>query len=122
MRNKKILICDDDKDILAVLSMILTAAGFEVITENNSLNVFSLAKNEQPGLLLLDLWMPSLNGDQVLKTLKQDPETSHLPVMFISASTEVETIAVQSGANGYISKPFEIKDLISKIENTLATA
>lgn len=74
--NKKILICDDDEGILDVLALILEDAGFDTVTEINSLNVYKAIETEQPDLLLLDLWMPVLSGDQVLRMLKIDHKTT----------------------------------------------
>lgn len=119
MNNKKILVCDDDVDILSVLSLILTNAGYRVITESNSQQVGALVQQEVPDILLLDLWMPILNGDEVLKDLKAKGLARELPVLFISASPDVAAVVEESGANGYITKPFEITELISKIETTL---
>jgi DNA-binding response OmpR family regulator len=117
--SKKVLICDDDEGILDMLAMILEDAGFETISEINSLNVNKLIEQEQPDLLLLDLWMPVLSGDQVLKMLKKNPETSNLPVIIISASIEGEKIATEAGANNFIAKPFDLDELIDKVQELL---
>jgi DNA-binding response OmpR family regulator len=117
--SKKVLICDDDEGILDMLTMILEDAGFETISEINSLNVNKLIEQEQPDLLLLDLWMPVLSGDQVLKMLKKNPETSNLPVIIISASIEGEKIATEAGANNFIAKPFDLDELIDKVQELL---
>ncbi|RYY30563.1 MAG: response regulator transcription factor [Sphingobacteriaceae bacterium] len=114
--SKKILICDDDAGILDMLSIILEDAGFETISELNSLNVYKVIQTEKPDLLLLDLWMPVLSGDQVLKTIRVDPEKKNLPVLVISASMEGRTIAREAGANDYLAKPFDIDQLINKVK------
>ncbi|MGI4728396.1 MAG: response regulator transcription factor [Janthinobacterium lividum] len=117
--NKKILICDDDEGILHMLSFILEDAGFDTIGEANSLNIFKQIRNEQPDLLLLDLWMPVLTGDQVLKTLRVDPDKMNLPVIIISASMEGKNIASEAGANDFLAKPFDIEQLISKVNSLI---
>lgn len=117
--SKKILICDDDQGILDMVELILEDAGFDIISEINSLNVYKLILAEQPDLLLLDLWMPVLSGDQVLQTLKHSPETNSLPVIIISASIEGKRIAERAGANDFLAKPFDINELISKIQNLI---
>lgn len=114
--NKKILICDDDEGILDMLSIILEDAGFEIISELNSLNIYKVIQNEQPDLLLLDLWMPVLSGDQVLRTIRIDPEKKNLPVIVISASMEGKSIAHEAGADDYLAKPFDIELLIHKVK------
>jgi DNA-binding response OmpR family regulator len=116
---KKVLICDDDEGIADLLVMVLEEAGFNAISEINSLNVYRVIEEEQPDLLLLDLWMPVLSGDQVLKILKSNPKTSNLPVIVISASMEGKKIATLSGANDFLAKPFDIDQLVAKVHQQL---
>ncbi|WP_074586228.1 response regulator [Pedobacter antarcticus] len=112
---KKIMICDDDNGILEMMEMIIEEFGFEVFTEANSVNVLKRLESEKPDLLLLDIWMPVLSGDQVLKTIKAEPKFSSLPVIMYSASAEGHIIAEKSGASDYIAKPFDMNDLEAKI-------
>jgi DNA-binding response OmpR family regulator len=119
MTNKKILICDDDEGILEMLEMILEDTGYDIVPERNSLNIYNLINQEHPDLLLLDLWMPVLSGDQVLRTLKTNPDTSKLPVIIISASTEGKHIAREAGADEFIAKPFDVNQLIIKVKEIL---
>jgi DNA-binding response OmpR family regulator len=116
---KKVLVCDDDEAIAELLVMVLEEAGFNAISEINSLNVYRLIEKEQPDLLLLDLWMPVLSGDQVLKRLKNNPKTSNLPVIVISASIEGKRIATLSGASDFLAKPFDIDQVIAKVHQHL---
>jgi CheY-like chemotaxis protein len=116
MMSKKVLVCDDDEGILDMVSFVLEDSGFEVIPESNSLNVYNLIEKEKPDLLLLDLWMPVLSGDQVLKILRSNPKTKYLPVIVISASTEGQKIAQEAGASAFIAKPFDIDQLINRVE------
>jgi DNA-binding response OmpR family regulator len=120
MMNKKILICDDDEDILEMLELILEDTGYEIITERNSLNLNHLIESRSPDLIILDLWMPALSGDEVLRNLRKNPETENLPVIVISASREGEFIADQAGASGYIAKPFDYDELLFKIDQQLS--
>jgi DNA-binding response OmpR family regulator len=116
---KKVLICDDDEGIADLLVMVLEEAGFDAFSEINSLNVYRVIEQQQPDLLLLDLWMPMLSGDQVLKILKSNPKTSSLPVIVISASLEGKKIAALSGASDFLAKPFDIDQLIAKVHAQL---
>jgi len=109
------MICDDDSGILEMMAMIIEEYGFEVFTEANSVNVLKDLEREKPDLLLLDIWMPILSGDQILKTIKAEPKFSSLPVIMYSASTEGFAIAQKAGADDYISKPFDMNDLEAKI-------
>jgi DNA-binding response OmpR family regulator len=117
--NKKILICDDDEGILDMLAFVLEDSGFDVIPEKNSMNVYSLIEKEQPDLLLLDLWMPVLSGDQVLRVLKSNPQTRGLPVIVVSASTEGQKIARDAGASDFLAKPFDIDQLVNRVHHML---
>jgi DNA-binding response OmpR family regulator len=112
---KKIMVCDDDPGILEMMVMIIEEYGFEVYTEVNSVNVLKDLEREKPDLLLLDIWMPILSGDQILKTIKAEPKFSNLPIIMYSASAEGLAIAQKAGADDYISKPFDMNDLEAKI-------
>jgi DNA-binding response OmpR family regulator len=113
------MICDDDKAILELIEIVLADSGYRVIAEQNSLNLYDLIAREKPDLLLLDLWMPLLSGDQVLMHLRSNPETKDLPVIVLSASTNGHKVANEAGANDYLAKPFDIDELLYHIENIL---
>ncbi len=118
--SKKILICDDDEGILDLLTMLLEDNGFDVIAEQSSLNVYKIIESEHPDLLILDLWMPVLSGDQVLRMLKNNPATQTLPVMIISASMEGKQIAVLAGADDFMAKPFDVNTLVERVKKFLS--
>lgn len=118
----KILICDDDEGILDLVELVLKEEGYEVIPEINSLNVANLVGSEHPDLVVLDLWMPVLSGDQVLRNLRNDPTTKNLPVMVISASGDGKTIAMNAGANDFIPKPFDLDQLLGRVKALLEAA
>jgi DNA-binding response OmpR family regulator len=120
--NKKIIICDDDEGILEMVAIILEDFGYTTIAEQNSLNLYKLIEQEKPDLLLLDLWMPVLSGDQVLLFLRSQEQTKSLPVIVLSASTDGPEIAFKAGASDYIAKPFDIDHLIDCIEANLFIA
>ncbi len=119
MTNKKIIVCDDDEGILDMLTFVLEDSGYNVIAEPNSLNVLQLVKKERPDLLMVDLWMPVLSGDQVVKRLKAEDSTRNIPVIVISASTDGKKIAYEAGADRYIAKPFDIDQLIDKVQEAI---
>jgi CheY-like chemotaxis protein len=119
MRQKTILICDDDESVLEILCLILDKSGFNVIAEKNSLNVFSMVDRINPDLLLIDLWMPALKGDEVIRSLKNNPVTKSLPIILISASPGAAKIAAETGADGFLAKPFLLEDLMWVIESKL---
>ena len=116
----KIMICDDDEGILDLLELVLRDEGYETIPEINSLNVAQIVDREHPDLLLLDLWMPVLSGDQVLRTLRDNPKTRELPVIVISASNDGKSIAMNAGATDFVSKPFDLDKLVNQVKSLLA--
>ena len=120
MKGKTILICDDDESVIEILTLVLRSQGFAVISEVNSLNIFAIIKDGQPDLLLVDFWMPALNGDEVIRNLKNDPSTKNLPVILISASVDAELVAAQTGADAFIAKPFQLEELLAVIQSKLS--
>ncbi|MBD8081630.1 response regulator [Chryseobacterium caseinilyticum] len=121
MNAKKILICDDDQGILDVLEMTLELEGFMVNTEINSTNLLKVIENIKPDLLLMDLWMPVLSGDQLLNIIRLSDNIKNLPVIIFSASVDGNQIATAAGADGFISKPFDLDHLITKVQDVLAS-
>lgn len=117
--SKKIMVCDDNQGILDILEILLESEGFEGITEINSKNLIKELKTNEPDLLLLDLWMPVLSGDQILKLLRTSAEYKRLPVIVFSANVDGNTIAENAGATAFVPKPFDMDDLVSKIRSFL---
>jgi DNA-binding response OmpR family regulator len=118
-KDKTILICDDDEGILDMLEIVLEDTGYHIVAIQNSLNIYDQIEKVHPDLILLDLWMPVLSGDQVVRNLRSNAETSGLPVIIISASSDGRKIAADSGANDFIAKPFDVNDLIDKVQGYL---
>lgn len=118
MNNKKILVCDDDLGILEMIELILQEEGYVVITVEKSVNALRTIQSEKPDLVLLDIWMPVISGDQVLRSMKADRLI--IPVLMYSASSDGEAIAKTAGADDYIAKPFDINKLLNKIRSLLA--
>ena len=119
MKNKKIMVCDDDQGILDVLKILLETEDFIVYTEIDSTQVIDEILTHSPDLLLLDLWMPLLPGDQVLKSIRNTDKIKNLPVIVLSASVDGKDISADAGADNFVAKPFDLDDLILKINNLL---
>ncbi|WP_412465955.1 response regulator [Pedobacter sp. KLB.chiD] len=119
MDKKKIMICDDDEGIIDVLEMILDEVGHTVISVNDSLKVQAAIDKEQPDLLILDLWMPRLSGQEVLKHLRKNSEHHQLKVIVISASRDGEQVATDAGANQFIAKPFDLNNILDSVNALL---
>jgi len=113
---KKILIIEDEKNIVTSLKMFFEYLGFAVITSDNGSGGLYLAKHEYPDIILLDLVLPEIDGFNVCNLLKNDEKTKNIPIIIISARTSKEEIdkAISLGAKNYIAKPFSI-DQIKKI-------
>lgn len=117
---KKLLICDDDIDIVEMLEIVLDDCGFEIITETDSKKVLELINNSRPQLVLMDLWMPVISGDQILRRMREDENLSLIPVVIMSAAQDGKQIAIEAGANGYIPKPFDIDKLLERVNQFIS--
>lgn len=117
--SKKILIIDDDLAILDVLRVILQDEGFEIATISESLGTTSKIKKFTPDLILLDYWLPGLNGGKLARTLRQKKETSKIPIVMISANHISLSKVHEMGADDFLAKPFDIIDLINVVKKNL---
>src|SRR6187399_479517 len=102
---KKIFIAEDDEDILGILRIMLGNHGYEIIQSNDPGDIFRNEKNELPDLILLDIWMSGIDGRDICGQLKKNERTKTIPVIFISANSNIEEISKEYGADGFISKP-----------------
>ncbi len=116
---KRILIADDDPGILDAVGIMLEFEGYEVSCIPDG-NVLLTMEDEFPDLLLLDIWMSGTDGRDVCKHLKQKESTSKIPIVLISASKDIERSAMDAGADDFLAKPFEIDDLLEKIERHIS--
>ncbi|UII19733.1 response regulator [Fulvivirga ligni] len=116
---KTVLICDDDKDILELCTFILSK-NYEVQTSLHVINILDLIEEKQPDLILMDLWIPDIGGEQATALLKKNEETKDIPVILFSANDEIQKVYERVGANGYIKKPFTVSDLKSYVASNLA--
>ena len=121
MAGKRILLADDEEDIKTIVTMFLQAQGYEVITAFDGLDTLEKIQSDRPDLLLLDIMMPVLDGFEVCKRLRANPETAELPILMLSAAAHSESITrgMKAGANDYIVKPFEPEMLLEKIRRIL---
>jgi DNA-binding response OmpR family regulator len=115
MTDKKIMLCDDDTGIIEMLELVLDITGAQVLSETNSLLLYDRLVREKPDLLILDLWMPVLSGDQIVKRIRMSESLATMPVLVISASTDGREIAMKAGADDYLAKPFDIDHLLARV-------
>ena len=117
----KILVVDDEQDIVTIIDKVLKKSGYEVITANDGLECIDKVSEELPDLILLDNIMPNMDGPAVLSKLKDSKETADIPVIMVTALTDQEHIssAEKGGAVEYIIKPFDYIVLLEKIAHVL---
>jgi DNA-binding response OmpR family regulator len=117
----RILIVDDDKDLLTVVQSLLRKKGFEVYINNDSDNIAQSVRACKPQLILLDVFLAGIDGLEVCKRLKSAPYSRHIPIIIFSAYPRVaETAIYEFGANDFIAKPFEMNELVRKIHKVLS--
>jgi CheY-like chemotaxis protein len=121
MAKKKILIVDDEQDLLLVLGKRLTTEGYSVIVADNGYDALALAKSKSPDLIILDVVIPGMEGGEVAEKLKEDSITRKIPVIFLTALLRPEECQRNHVIAGNItfSKPVDVKVLLSQIERLL---
>lgn len=114
---KKILIADDEPDILEIIQFNLQAEGYEVATAKNGDEAIEMAKKFQPDLIILDIMMPFKNGIEVCKILRTQPHFKNTLIVFLSALSDenTEIRGLETGADDYLTKPISPKILLSKV-------
>jgi len=115
---KKILIVDDEPDLLKVTCFRLEKSGYQVLSATDGQAALEMINKERPDLVLLDVRLPLLNGSEVCVCMKKDEKIKQIPVILFTASTQnIEENAKACGAQGYIVKPFTAEELLGKIKN-----
>lgn len=112
--SKQILVCDDDPSILEIIKIILEDSGFVVKILSSGKGIEKKVLEYQPDLILLDIWMPGIDGKEITKLLKRKKETKNIPIIVVSALNETEKLAKELGADDFLAKPFDMNDLLSK--------
>ncbi len=119
----RIFVIDDDKDLLKVVKSLLIKRGFTVSVYSDWETANNDIKKYEPQLILLDVFLSDVDGFEVCKKLKSNFTTRHIPVLIFSAYPRVaETAIYEFGANDFISKPFEVNELIRKVHAILSQA
>lgn len=119
--NIKILLVDDEPDILEIISYNLTAQGYHISTANNGVEAIKKAKKEHPHLIILDVMMPEMDGIEACEQIRKIPELQDTLIAFLTARGEdySQVAGFEAGADDYISKPIKPKVLVSKIKSLL---
>ncbi len=119
---KRILIVDDEKDVLLMLEKRLTAEGYSVITATNGTNALQLAKSNCPDLIILDVAMPIMDGGEVAEKLSENPATKDIPIIFLTAlfpKRHGEEQGCVVAGHVFIAKPYDIEELLAQTKNLL---
>lgn len=117
-RRRTVLVVDDDRNIANLVKIHLEEGGYRVLVLNNGRSVISWAEEERPDLILLDLILPDIEGLEVLRNLKKNPTTADIPVVVMTVVPDDGT-ARDLGADAYLTKPIETKDLLQSVEEAL---
>ncbi len=115
---KRILVADDDRNVLYLISEVLSRSEYEVSQAVNGDQALKMTRETMPDLVLLDIMMPGLDGIEVCRALKSDPATTGIKVIMVTAKTGKKDIEAgrDAGADHYITKPFRLADLIDRIK------
>lgn len=116
---EKVLIVDDEEDVLKSTEMLVSLLGYDAIPLMDPARVIDVAEREKPGMILQDLKMKDLNLAGLVASLRSNPATADIPLVFFSASSELAQIAAKYDAWGYLAKPFGEKELAQVLDKTL---
>lgn len=121
MGGPRILVVDDESDVVQMIDRMLTSEQFEVLHAYDGISALDVAEQEMPDLILLDIMMPMMSGYEVCRQVRSNPQTHDIPVIFMSSghSADVRTQSQKAGANTLIVKPFSPAELIAQIKRHL---
>ena len=122
--SEKILIADDDPETVHLLTLMLARLGYQALVARDGTEAVNLARSELPDLIVLDVMMPGLDGFEVASNLRRHPDTATIPILMLTAKTQEKdkALGVETGANEYITKPFEMDDLLKKVKAYLKSS
>lgn len=121
MTPKKILVVDDTPDIVHFLVVRLRAEGFDTLTAYNGFDGLTIAKRDKPDLIILDVMMPQLNGFQVCRKIKEEPDLVHIPILFLTAKDQPSDRfwGEEVGASAYLTKPVDPRMVAQTVHELL---
>ena len=120
----RVMVVDDNEDLVTVLKRYLEGAGYEVIPAYDGSQALELVQTQNPEIIVLDVYMPGMNGKDVLRRLKEDPATAVIPVIMQTAASEPQDFedSAVAGADAHLPKPCDPPDLLLMIERLLTAA
>jgi two-component system alkaline phosphatase synthesis response regulator PhoP len=118
---EKILVVDDEKDLLELVEYNLGKEGYKVLTAENGIDALKAAKKEIPSLIVLDIMLPGMQGLEVLRELKKRPDSQNIPVILLTAKGEEldKVLGLELGADDYVTKPFSPRELVARVKAVL---
>src|SRR5215218_10241585 len=121
---RKIALIEDDSDLYALLQYNLEKEGFALVGSQTGKGAIEMCRRERPDLILLDIMLPDSDGLDICKQVRNHPELSHIPVIFLTArASETDRIVgLELGANDYVVKPFFVRELIARVKLQFRTA
>lgn len=119
--SKKILVVDDEKDVLLMLNERLASSGYDIITAEDGKTAITMAREENPDLIILDIMMPGIDGTETAKILKSNPKTRDIPIIFLTClvKKEEDKDGQVIGGHYFIAKPYSSEKLIEAIEKNI---
>ena len=121
MQQKKILIVDDEKHLVSLVSLHMRMSGYEVLVASDGEKALTIAKEEKPDLIILDLMLPKMDGWEVCKRLRKESRIGDIPVIMLTARSEIgdKLKGFECGADDYITKPFSPRELVARVKRVL---
>ena len=121
---RRILVVDDEPSIAKIVKKQLEVAGYEVLVAVDGQDGLDKARQERPDMMVLDVMLPKMNGFEVCATLKQDPQYRQIPILMLTAKAQRQDYqqGLQQGAEAYLTKPFKLEELLSKVQALLQQA
>ena len=115
MIQKTVLVIDDDEGILEAFEVMLESAGYTVLSSSDAELIHSLTPKQLPDVILLDVLLSGVDGRDICRKLKSDPLTKNIPIIMVSAHPSAYKTIKQAGADDFLSKPFEMDELLAKV-------
>lgn len=122
--HKRLLLIDDDPNLILLVKDYLEFRGYEVVTAENGREALEVLENDIPDMIICDVMMPEMDGYSLVKHVREDPRTSWVPVLFLSAKGQSQdrVKGLNTGADVYMVKPFEPEELVAQVESSLKSA
>jgi two-component system alkaline phosphatase synthesis response regulator PhoP len=122
MQKKKILIVEDEKELVKLIAFHMTIAGYEALSAKDGIEALEACQFNKPDLVILDIMLPRIDGWEVCRRLRQDPQTSKIPIIILSALSDIndKLKGFDLGSDDYVTKPFSPRELVVRVKRVLA--